>query len=116
MLAAPPGGRAHEWRDAEAPANGEPDVSTILRGDTESRSDIPMNFSPYEIEQRSRVARYLNRTTFPANRKDLIRAAQEAGAPDDVIEDLRGLPAGETFENASRAWAALDHNKLDRRF
>ncbi len=113
---APSGSRAEEWRESETPANDEPEVSAILHGDTESRSDIPMNLSPYEIEQRSRFSRYLNRTAFPANRKELIRAAQEAGAPDDVLEELHRLPSGAVFENAARAWAALDQNKIDRRF
>lgn len=112
----PSGSRVEEWREAETPATDEPDVSANLSGDTDSRSDVPMNFSPYEIEQRSRFSRYLNRTTFPANRKELIRAAQEAGAPDDVLDELHQLPSGAVFENAARAWAALDHNKIDRRF
>jgi hypothetical protein len=116
LQGAPAGGRAEEWRESETPANGEPEVSQIPRDDTQSRSDVPLNLSPYEIEQRSRMSRYLNRTTFPADRRELIRAAQAADAPDDVIEELRKLPSGETFENATRTWAVLDQDKIDRRF
>jgi hypothetical protein len=109
------GGRAQEWRESETPLEGEPEVAQIPESDAEGLSDVPMNITPYELERRSRLARYLNRTAFPANRKELIRAAQDAGAPDDVIEDLRRLPSGEEFENPARAWAAIDH-KLDQRF
>jgi hypothetical protein len=112
---APPGSRAEEWREPEPPAEGEPEVSATPEADTQARSDLPQNMSPYEIEERSRFGQYLPRSLFPADRRELLRAAQEAGAPDDIIDDLRQLPSGETFENPARAWAALDH-KLDQRF
>ncbi|HEY7226373.1 MAG TPA: DUF2795 domain-containing protein [Micromonosporaceae bacterium] len=109
------GARAEESREPEPPLNGEPEVAAVPEADTQGRSDIPMNLTPYEIEQRSRFSRYLARSTFPADRHELIRAAQAAGAPDDVIDEVRSLPSGVTFENPARAWAALDH-RLDQRF
>jgi hypothetical protein len=112
---APPGSRAEEWRESETPMEGEPEVTAAPQGDSLPRSDFPIHLTPYELEERSRFSRFLNRSTFPADRKELIRAARDSGAPDDVMDNLRRLPSGETFENAARAWAALDH-KMDRRF
>jgi hypothetical protein len=41
------------------------------------------------------VVAYLDSVDFPAHRDDLVRAAEEAGAPEDVIKALRGMPPEE---------------------
>jgi hypothetical protein len=105
----PPGGRAEEWREPEPPAEGEPEVTAVPQPDQQVRSDADLPFTPYEIEERSRFTRYLHRGMFPADRREILRAARDAGAPDDLIEDLRRLPTGETFATPARAWAALGH-------
>lgn len=112
---APPSARVEQWRDPETPVEGEPEVSAMPHPDPLSRSDVDLNLSPLEIEERSRFSRYLARSVFPAKRGQLLAAAREADAPDDIIEDLRRLPEGETFETPARAWAAL-HHKIDQRF
>jgi hypothetical protein len=38
------------------------------------------------------VVAYLDDVDFPAHRDDLVRAAEQAGAPQDVIKALRGMP------------------------
>lgn len=38
------------------------------------------------------VIEYLKMVDFPASRDDLVREAQQAGAPNDVIKALRGMP------------------------
>ncbi|MGW4564959.1 DUF2795 domain-containing protein [Streptomyces sp. NPDC004561] len=37
----------------------------------------------------------LNGVTYPAGRDRLVTAAREAGAPDEVVKVLRGIPAEE---------------------
>ena len=109
------GSRAEEWRDPESPADGEPEVSAIPQPDPFGRSDIPLDLTPEEIEARSQFSRHLPRSAFPAGRDALVHAARAAHAPDDVIEQVRHLPADRTFPTAARAWAALGH-PLDHRF
>ncbi|HEV7876108.1 MAG TPA: DUF2795 domain-containing protein [Nocardioides sp.] len=41
------------------------------------------------------VVAYLDDVDFPAHRDDLVRAAEQAGAPQDVIKALRGMPPEE---------------------
>jgi hypothetical protein len=38
------------------------------------------------------VLRYLTSMDYPAGKDEIIRAAQEAGAPPDVLRALRALP------------------------
>ena len=38
------------------------------------------------------VVKYLEDADFPAHRDDLVRVAEEHGAPEDVIKALRGMP------------------------
>jgi hypothetical protein len=115
LKGAPPGGRAEEWREPEPPAEGEPEVGATPQADDLARSDADLHLTPRDIEERSRFSRYLARSAFPAKRKELLRAAREAGAPDDILEDLRRLPTDRIFETPARAWAALGH-KIDQRF
>ena len=110
----PPGGRAEEWREPEPPAEGEPEVTAAPHADLQSRSDAELRQTPYDIDDRSRLSRYLNRDAFPANRKGLIRAARDAGAPADLMDELRRLPGDETFETAAQAWTALGHEPEQR--
>jgi hypothetical protein len=46
------------------------------------------------------VAEYLDDVDFPAHRDDLVRAAEHAGAPDDVIKALRAMPPEEYASKA----------------
>jgi hypothetical protein len=115
LRGSPAGSRVEGWREPEPPVDGEPEVSAVPWPDPLARSDRPLELTPEEVEARSRFSRFLPRTVFPAHRETLVRAADAAGAPDDVIEQLRQLPAGRTFLTAARAWAALGH-PLDRRF
>jgi hypothetical protein len=46
------------------------------------------------------VVAYLDSVDFPAHRDDLVKAAQEAGAPEDVVKALRGMPPEEYASKA----------------
>ncbi len=107
--------RVEGWRESEPADDRQPQVSTVPYPDPQSRSDVDLQFTPKEIEDRSRLGQYLPRTLFPANREELLRAAEDAGAPDDVLDEIRTLPADQTVETPARAWAALTH-KIDQRF
>jgi hypothetical protein len=112
---APHDSRAEESRETETPLEGEPEISAVPHADPQSLSEIELTMTPEEIDDRSRFGRYLPRSLFPAKRKELLHAAREAGAPDDVLDEIRGLPTDEVFETPARAWAALSH-KIDQRF
>jgi hypothetical protein len=71
--------------------------------------------TPEEVHWRSRLGTYLPRTIFPADRTQLLQAARNAQAPDDVVAELGQLPPAVTFENPARVWAALGHS-MDQRF
>ena len=60
--------------------------------------------------QRSRLGRYIPMAALPGDRDRLLAGARELQAPDDVLAELRRLPAGEKFETVSQVWAALGHH------
>lgn len=49
---------------------------------------------------------YLKDVGFPASKDDLVAAAQEDGAPDDVVEGLLAMRQ-ETFDDPETVMAAL---------
>src|SRR5689334_18962018 len=67
-------GRNQEWRQSEPSAEGDPDVSRIPHPDAGATPGVRMD--PADVEGRSRLGRYLNRTTFPADRSTLLAAAR----------------------------------------
>lgn len=56
-----------------------------------------------EAEQRAELARYLRPSLFPAERDALIAAAEEAFAPDEVLDRLRALPDA-VYVNVQGVW------------
>jgi hypothetical protein len=47
-----------------------------------------MNETPIAIQ----VQKYLGGIDYPASAADIVEKAESAGAPDEVLEALRGLP------------------------
>src|SRR5258705_4583193 len=86
LQGSPAGSRAEEWREPESPADGEPEVTVAPQSDPVAWSDVPLHLTPNEIEERSRLGRYLPRSAFPADRGRLLPAARRAEAPDGLIE------------------------------
>lgn len=44
------------------------------------------------------VQRHLDDIDYPCQKEDLVRHAEQRGAPDDVLRFLRSLPLGEYAE------------------
>lgn len=99
---APIESRVEEWREAEPAGEDQPVPDGILNGDTAN--------TPYahdEVELRSELARRLRMSAFPANRQTLEQVAAEEQAPGPILDLLRRLPDGRTFENTADVWRAL---------
>jgi hypothetical protein len=89
--------RAEEWRDPQAPAEGEPRVSWTP--DVPEQPGTPVGMTNEDVQRRSEIARFLGKEVWPAGRDALVAKAEENGAPDGVLADLRGLPPEGEFAN-----------------
>jgi hypothetical protein len=93
------GGRLAEWREPEPAAPDQPDASAM-------NNDVR--------EARSRLGRYVPRTVFPANRQQIVAAAEHGLAPDDLIAQLSSLDGRRTFQNVAQIWASLGYGQDER--
>jgi hypothetical protein len=82
-------------------------------GDTPRAGGAPPGMTYDEVEGRSRLGRYIPRTSLPGDRDDLIAGATEMNAPDDILNLLESLPEGETYETVAQAWEALGYHNED---
>jgi hypothetical protein len=107
------GVRSQEWREAEPPAEGEPEPAWALEGylDVAEGGEIDAD----RRDWRAKIGSFLHKGVFPANRDALVAAAQAAGAPEDVLSALSGLPAESDYANARDLWGALGL-RIDERF
>lgn len=108
------GSRAQEWRQPEPAGEDQADATTIVN--TETRSGVPWGMTPVEVEQRSRLGRFISLSALPGTRETLWRNAQENGAPEDLLADLARLPSGVEFQTVSEVWAALGHPNETQRW
>jgi hypothetical protein len=69
----------------------------------------PQGMTREEVEQRSELGTYIS-TALPSDRAGFLTVAAEGFAPDRVMDLLRALPEGETYETVNQVWAALGHN------
>ena len=58
------------------------------------------------LDLRARIAAHLAAATFPATTEQLMEVARDDFAPQDVMQTLARLPAGETFEVVADVWRA----------
>ena len=93
-----------EFRRQQAPGDGEPEIGAGERPELDQAPGLGL--AEHDAEQRSQLATHLGRV-FPANRDRLVAAAEESMAPPDVLQRLRTLPAGQSFENVEAVWEAL---------
>lgn len=100
---APVESRVEEWREAEPSGEDQPVADGILNGDARETAGIGHD----EAELRSELAKRLRTSVFPADRQALEQVAREEQAPGPILDLLRRLPDGQTFENTADIWRAL---------
>jgi hypothetical protein len=103
-----------EWRQVEPSGEDEPDVDRFPDGTM--AGGTPEGMTADDVEGRSEIARYIGKELYPAVREQLIQAAMDRNAPDRVVDELRRLPSGRTFENASEVWETLGGHTESQRF
>ncbi len=107
MLKAERATRAHEWREVEPVAEGEPDISADPEGTLVG--GVPVGMTADAVVARAELARWLDRADFPSTGPDLVEAALDHRAPDAVVDELRRLPEGETYERIGDVVRALGY-------
>ena len=73
-----------------------------------TQPDVP------DEELRSRIARWLHRVDYPADRGRLIDEARRNNAPPGVLDALERLPDGRIFETVQQIWVALGGEPEER--
>jgi hypothetical protein len=106
--------RAEEWREAEPSGEDEPAVSPDPEGSL--AGGAPPGMTPDDVRRRSELAGYLESAPFPAVREQLIETAIDRHAPDAIVDQVRRLPSGRTFDNVGEVWAALGGGSEAHRF
>ncbi len=100
-------GSAEESRAQEGRLQEDPAVGPGRRFD----GAVPgMDLTDAEVEKRAELSRHLAAAQFPARRDELLAAAADAHAPDDVMQILDQLPDDEAFETVQSVWQALGGN------
>jgi hypothetical protein len=97
--------RAQEWRDPEPAGEDQPTGDRAIL--SEDRRSAPSGMDTQDIAERSEIARFLDRATFPGNRNELLASAETHQATDHVREQLGRLPEGQRFENMQDVARAL---------
>jgi hypothetical protein len=106
--------RAEDWRDPEPSGEDQPETSLVPEGD--DGSGAPQGMTSEEVEQRSRLGTYINRSVLPGDRAALRRSAEENEAPDDVLAEIDRLPSDREFRTVSEVWSALGHANETQRW
>jgi hypothetical protein len=68
------------------------------------------------IERRAAIAEALGKEVWPADRDGLVAKAEESGASDAVLAQLRRLPAGREFVNVQDVAQELGVGTEQQRF
>jgi Protein of unknown function (DUF2795) len=99
--------RAEEWREVEPSAEGDPDVDADPAGTLVGGTPVGMDADA--VAARSELARWLDRADFPSTGPALVEAALDHRAPDAIVDELRRLPEGETYERIGDVVRALGY-------
>jgi hypothetical protein len=89
-----------EFREQEPPGDHEPEARYGL--DAERYGGL----GPDPVSARRELSRHLP-NAFPADRERLLEAARAAEAPQEVLDVIGRLPAGQRFETVHDAFEAL---------
>ena len=98
---APVESRVEEHREQEGPGEDLPTPQARLHEERSGSLDLD------DAEARSEIARFLDPSAFPADRDGLVANAEANNAPEVVLERLRALPGGTTYDALPDVWAAL---------
>ena len=96
---------AEEWRTGEPSGEDQPQVD--LSPDETLHGGVPDGMSPDDVEARAQLAGHLPHSVFPGVREQLLEHVLDNAAPDNVVEEVRQLPAGREFQNVGEVWRAL---------
>jgi hypothetical protein len=99
--------RSEEWREVEPIAEGDPDITADPTGTLVG--GVPVGMTEDAVIARAELARWLDRADFPSDGPDLVEAALDHRAPDAVVDELRRLPEGETYERIGDVVRALGY-------
>ncbi|MEW2386159.1 DUF2795 domain-containing protein [Micromonospora sp. NPDC047707] len=108
------GSRVDEQRVPEPAGEDQPETTTAPAG--ELRSGAPKGMSSRDVEDRSRLGRFITMSALPGDRATLIANARDNDAPDDIITALEGLPEGIHYQTVSEVWAALGNKNETTRW
>ncbi|RKR91500.1 uncharacterized protein DUF2795 [Micromonospora pisi] len=108
------GSRAEEWREPEPAGEDQPASTRAPSADT--RSGAPQGMTSVEVEERSRLGRFISLSALPGDRATLLRSAEENEAPDEVLAQLNRLPPDTEFRTVSEVWAVLGHANETQRW
>ena len=107
MMKAERATRSEEWREVEPQAEGDPDIDrepdgTLVGG-------TPQGMNAGAVEARSELARWLDRADFPSTGAALVEAGLDHRAPDAVVDELRRLPEGQSYDRIGDVVRALGY-------
>lgn len=95
---------SREEYQQEPPAEGEHVPNAASRPDVQMPDGLGID--PDDADARAELASYLAGAAFPGRTEELVRSAQDANAPQAVLDQLRGLPDSQ-FANVQAVWVAL---------
>lgn len=98
------GSRADEARDPEPAGDDQPEPNWIPAGTRPAGAPAPLTGE--ELEERSRLGRWIPRSVLPADKATLVSVVTEAGGPPDVLAELERLPADCSFGTIYQIWQA----------
>ncbi|MDT7571191.1 MAG: hypothetical protein QOE05_1365 [Actinomycetota bacterium] len=106
--------RAEDWNSAEPSGEDQPDVDLVPDGTL--AGGVPEGMTEADVELRSEIASYLGKECWPCDAEQLLFKAAEMNAPENVLNRLRDLPAGRSYENMQDVWSALHGGVEAHRF
>ncbi|MGC1209757.1 MAG: DUF2795 domain-containing protein [Micromonospora sp.] len=108
------GSRVEESRQPEPAGEDQPEPKTVTAG--ASRGGNPQGMSMDDVEERSRLGRFITMSALPGDREALVANARENAAPADIVAALETLPEGTRYQTVSEVWAALGHKNETTRW
>lgn len=100
-----------DWNSPEPSGEDQPDVDRVPDGTLSG--GVPEGMTPDDVERRSELASYLDRS-WPATVQEILASAEAHDAPEDVLRPLRALPPGRVFDNLQDLWGSLSGGHVEQ--